>query len=114
MYIEKPQNKYRNVKQTYKGYSYMSKREAQKAFELDMLLKAGEIKSWERQKKIELFGENGSHICNYYIDFVIHHNDGTTEFTEIKGFRTDVWRLKWKLFEDKYGKDHRYKLTVEF
>jgi len=106
-------NKYSAVRQTYNGYSYMSKRESQKAWDLDMLVKAGEIKSWEKQKKIELKGENGNHVCNYFIDFVVYHHDGTTEFIEVKGFKTDLWALKWKLFKDKYGKNCEYKLTLE-
>jgi len=109
-------NKYGAIKQTYKGFHYDSKREATKAWELDMLINAGEIKSWERQKKVELFGENGSHICDYKVDFLVYHNDGLMEFIEIKApiTATAAWRLKWKLLEDKYGKDHRYKLTVEY
>lgn len=92
----------------------MSKREAEKAWELDQLIKTGDVLKWERQQKIELFGQNGSHICNYFIDFVIYWKDGTIEYCEVKGFKTEVWRLKWKLFEDKFGKDHRFKLTIEY
>lgn len=114
MYYQRKQNKYGAIKQTYQGYSYMSKKEAAKAMELDMLVKAGEIKGWERQKKIELKGENGGHVCNYYIDFVVEHKDGVIEFIEVKGFKTDVWKLKWKLFEDKYGSDCNYKLSIEY
>jgi len=102
-----------SVKQTYKGRSYRSKAEAKYAFELDLRLKNKEFKSWEYEKKIELFGENGTRICNYKIDFVIHHHDGVTEFVEVKGYQTAIWRLKWKLFNDKYGKDSKYKITLE-
>ena len=91
----------------------MSKKEAQKAFELDLLVKAGEVLKWERQKKIRL-DVNGYHICNYFIDFVIYWKGGDVEYCEIKGFETDVWRLKWRLMEALFSKDHpEYKLTVE-
>lgn len=95
----------------------MSKREATKAFELDLLLRAKLITKWEKQKKISL-DVNGCHICNYYIDFIIYHNggvldDGITEYCEIKGFETSTWRIKWKLFEALYGSTPNIKLTVE-
>ena len=105
-------NKYNATKQTYKGYSYHSKAEAKYAIYLDSLLKKKEIKSWEKQKKIELYGENGSKICNYYMDFVVEHNDGKTEYVEVKGMETATWRLKWKLFKDKYGKDNDIIITL--
>lgn len=94
------QNKYRNVRQTYNGYSYMSKLEAQQAYELDCRLKAKEIISWDRQVKIELEAY-GKHICNYYIDFVATRKDGIKEYRECKGMETDVWKMKWKMFTAK-------------
>jgi len=105
-------NKYNAVKQTYKGYSYQSKAEAQYALYLDSLLKQKKIKDWKRQKKIELHGENGTRVCNYYIDFVVEHNDGKTEYVEVKGMETAVWRLKWKLFKDKMEKDNSIIITL--
>lgn len=107
-------NKFGAIKQTYGGYSYHSRKEAQYAAELDLRVRAGDIKRWERQKKIEL-RVNGELICNYFIDFVIYHNDETKEYTEIKGFETDVWRLKWKLFEAIYRvKEPASKRTVVY
>jgi len=91
-------SKYKNINQTYNGYSYHSKAEAQYAWELDCRKKAKDIKDWERQKKIEFYAY-GKHICNYYIDFVIHHNDGTKEYVEVKGFETNIWMIKKKLMK---------------
>lgn len=109
-------NKYGAIRQTYNGYNYASKRESTKAWELDQLVKAGEIKSWERQAKVELYGINGSHICDYKVDFLVTHNDGLLEFIEVKSpiTATGEWRIKWRLLEDKYGKDCKYKLSVEY
>lgn len=116
MFYTRPQRKYGNVPQTYNGYSYDSKREATKAFELDALKTTGEILDWERQVKIDLYGENGTRVCSYKVDFVIHHVGGLIEYLEIKApiTATPVWKLKWKLLEDKLGKDARYKMTVEY
>lgn len=106
------QTKYKNVKQTYNGYSYMSKLEAQQAFELDCRLKAKEIISWERQVKIDLQAY-GKHICNYYIDFVATRKDGVREYIEVKGMETDVWKIKWKMFSAKMAiEDPKAILTI--
>lgn len=95
-FFKRRQNKYGAQKQTVDGYSYMSKKEAAYAQELDLRIKAKDIKGYDRQVKVSMdIGRN--HICNYYIDFVVHLNDGTDEWVEVKGMETDVWKLKWKL-----------------
>ncbi len=91
-------------KREVEGKIYDSGFEAEEAQELSLRQKAGDIKSWERQVRIPLI-VNDYHICNYYIDFIVHHNDGTTEYIEVKGYATDVWKLKWKIFEALYTKD---------
>ena len=112
-YFQTRGRKYNNTPQLYNGLRYDSKKEATKAYELDLMLKAKEIKNWERQKTIEL-RVNDYLICKYRIDFVIEHNDGTLEYLEIKGFATDLWRFKWKLFEALYSDKKGIKLTVEY
>lgn len=101
---------YYNIKKSGKNDS---KFEAGKARELGLLQKAGEIKSFQEQVKIPLV-VNGYLIANYYIDFVIEHNDGTTEYLETKGYATDTWRLKWKLFEALYSDMPNVVLAVEY
>jgi hypothetical protein len=101
--------RYYNVKKQGKNDS---KFEAGRAQELELLKRAGEIKDFREQVKIPL-EVNGYHICNYFIDFVVDHNDGTTEYIETKGYATDVWKLKWKMFEALYDKPDT-KLTVEY
>ncbi len=109
--VIKQKNKYSAIKKEYKGGLYMSRKEARYAQELDLLLHAHKIKSWRRQVKIPL-DNNGYPICNYYIDFEITHNDDLVEFVEVKGFETEVWKLKWKIFESIYGRNPNYKLTI--
>lgn len=107
-------NKYHAKKTEYNGVLYDSKREATKAYELDLLVRAKEIKSWDRQEKISLRGRNGSLICHYLPDFSVIHLDGSKEIIEIKSkpTMTSTWRLKWKLLQDKL-KFSKIKLTVE-
>ncbi len=89
-------NKYNARKQTYNGRSYDSVMEANYAQELDWRMKAGEIKEVVPQYKIDLRAY-GQHIANYFVDFKVVLTDGTVEYHEVKGFETDVWRMKWKL-----------------
>lgn len=108
MFEQRKQNKYKAQRQTYGGRSYHSKKEAAYAVELDWRIKAGEVKEWEPQHKIEL-RVNGDLICNYFIDFKVTLIDGSVEYVEVKGFETDLWRLKWKLtkalWDDIYPSD---------
>ncbi len=112
MYLQKTSNKWGGVKkQVYNNQRYDSGFEAQHAQELDLRLKAGEITKWERQVKIPLI-VNGFTIANYYIDFVVYYPDGTKEYVETKGYATDLWRLKWKLFEALYSEMPDIRLVV--
>jgi hypothetical protein len=96
--ITKRFNKYKAEKQTFNGRSYHSKKEADYAVQLDWRKKAGEIKEIIPQYKIDI-RVNGKHITNYFIDFKIVLSDDSVELIEVKGFETDVWRLKWLLTE---------------
>lgn len=117
MYRQKWGSKYGAKKTEYNGIQYHSKKEAGYAAELELRLKSGDIKSWERQIKIP-FDINGHHITTYYCDFLIHHNDGTKEYVEIKGkflLNMDVFRIKRKLMEAIFlheNKDSRYTIIV--
>lgn len=105
-------NKYGAKKSEYNGHRYDSKFEAQIAEDLDVRLKVKDIKAVDRQVKIPLEAY-GTHIFNYIIDFVITHNDGTKEYLEVKGYETDLWKTKWKMFEAKINlEDPTATLTV--
>lgn len=94
----KSNNKFRSVKTEYGGNWFHSKGEAGYAMELDWRIKAGEIKSYQRQYKIEL-NVNGVHICNYFVDFKVINKTGGIEFHEYKGFSTSTFLMKWKLLQ---------------
>lgn len=94
------QNKYRNTPRLYDGHVYQSTKEAKYAIQLDLRKRAGEIKGWEKQVKIDL-KVLGQHICNYYCDFIITHNDGTKEYIDVKSDATvlPLFMIKWRLLE---------------
>lgn len=100
MYLQSygARKKYGNVSSTYNGHTYHSMKEANYAAELDIRVKVGELDHWERQVPIEL-RVNDQKICTYTIDFVEYDTRGNVMYTEIKGFETAEWRLKWKLFD---------------
>lgn len=100
--------KYGNKKTFYNGRVYDSKKEAKRSYELDMLQRAGYIHSLERQKRIELqesFRIRGTAVraITYVADFYYYDNTRKAWVVEdTKGFRTDVYKLKKKLFLRKY------------
>lgn len=90
-------NKY-NAKKTpgARGKIYDSGAEGEYSDLLEWQLKAGEIKEWTAQFKLDLIVE-GRFICSYKIDFMVIHNDGHMELVEIKGAELPDWKRKWEL-----------------
>lgn len=95
-------NKYNSKITFYNGQKFHSKKEAEHAKKLDLLIKAKKIKSYSRQHKIPI-SINGHHICNYIVDFVILKKDNTKELHEVKGFMTPVAKIKIKMAEATLG-----------
>lgn len=102
-------NKYFNIKTMYNGVKYDSRKEATRSYQLDMLLKCGRISDLERQKRFVLqdkyINNKGEHIraIEYVADFVYYDNDRQCIVVEdVKGLKTDVYKLKKKLFEYRY------------
>jgi len=104
-YFQRRGNKYGAKSCVYNGIIYHSKKEAGYAQELDLRIKAGEIKSWRRQVKQDLC-VNGHHITNYFVDFEITHNDDSIELIEVKGFETMEWKMKRDLLVATVIHDH--------
>ena len=102
-------NKYHNKKTTIDGILFDSKREGNYYTKLKLMQKAGLIWNLELQKKYILqasFTFNGKKIreISYYADFVYEDKDGL-HVVDTKGYRTDTYKLKKKLFIKKYGID---------
>jgi hypothetical protein len=99
---EQKVRKYRNNPTFYNGREYQSAKEARRAGELDLLVKAGEIVAWFPQVRIRL--EAG---IVYVADFVVIGNDWqvTVEDVKSEGTRTKEYRMKRKLFKKKFGRE---------
>lgn len=80
------------------GRQYDSKKEAGYAQRLELLKKAKEIREWRPQVTLQLFAY-GKKIARYRTDFEVITKDGSIEFHETKGFRTEGFNLKWALLE---------------
>lgn len=102
-------NKYHNKKITIDGILFDSKKEGNYYTKLKLMQNAGLIWNLELQKKYILqasFTFNGKKIreISYYADFVYEDKDGL-HVVDTKGYRTDTYKLKKKLFIKKYGID---------
>lgn len=99
-------NKFNAKKTAIGDMKFDSESEGNFYAELMLQVRAGLIKSVECQVKEELFAY-GKHICNYYCDFLVIHNNGVKEYLEHKsqGTVTQLWRFKWKMLEAKYSKE---------
>lgn len=102
-------SKYHARKTTVCGIVFDSKREAARYVELRDLERAGKIRDLRRQVRYELipaFDAGGKHYrtTSYVADFVYTDTATGGEVVEdCKGYRTDVYRLKAKLFAHRYG-----------
>lgn len=100
-------NKYKNKKVMIDNILFDSKKEANYYTYLKTLERAGKIKNLELQKKITLQGSfklNGKTIraITYIADFV-YEDDKGVHVVDTKGYRTEVYKIKKKLFAKKYG-----------
>ncbi|MFA7132899.1 MAG: DUF1064 domain-containing protein [Bacteroidales bacterium] len=98
--------KYKNKKTEYNGFLFDSKKEADYCCILDLLQKAikdsDRVISYEKQVPFQII-LNDKKICKYYADFKVVYGDGRIEIVDVKGFKTDIYRLKKKLVEAQYG-----------
>ena len=98
--------KYHSKKTIVDGYKFDSKAESEEYCRLKMALRAGEIQNLVLQPSFELqpsFKKNGKTYrkITYKADFA-YIKDGKTIVEDVKGMKTDVYKLKKKLFEYKY------------
>ena len=107
--IDQKKNKYNNTKVEYKGIKFDSIKEMKHYQLLEYLQKIGEIKELKLQVPYELIPKykiNNKTVrkTTYIADFTyITTKDDKLHIVDTKGFKTDVYRLKKKLFEYKYG-----------
>lgn len=89
------------------GISFDSKAESRYYQQLKLLLRSGEIIDIILQPKFNLlpsYTKNGHKIrgIDYVADFLVTYKDGRKEIIDVKGAKTDVYKVKKKWFEHKY------------
>lgn len=96
----KKQNKYRNIPTVVDGIKFASKKEAKRYNELKLLKQIGEVKEFELQKSYKLAGR-----YRYVCDFFVKWKNGIECVEDVKGFKTQVYKLKKAWIKDKYNID---------
>ena len=103
--LTKKGSKYHNEKTEYKGEKYDSKKEADYAKSLDTFRKArhasDRVVNWDRQVKYPV-SVNGGKICTYIADFIVEYADKHKEIVDVKGYKTEVYKIKKRLVESIY------------
>lgn len=111
--IDQKKSKYHNTKVEYNGIKFDSVREMRHYQLLEYRQKIGEIKELKLQVPYELiptYKMNDKTIrkTTYVADFVYYDTrDNKTHVIDVKGFKTQTYKLKKKLFE------YKYKIEIE-
>jgi len=91
-------NKYHSKKcRCNQDHIHHSRAEAEYCNWLALLQRNGDIRKYEIQKKFKFDA-----MASHYADFWVKDNDDTYHVEEYKGFETDIWRLKLKMFKKYY------------
>ena len=102
-------SKYFSKKVELHGIKFQSKKEGAYYLKLKALEKSGTIKDLELQKEYILqdsfkINKKTRRKISYKADFTYKTTaDDKLHIIDVKGFKTDVYMLKKKLFEYKYG-----------
>ena len=102
---QKKRSKYNARKVRVDGIAFDSKAEANYYCRLKLLLRAGEIDGFCRQARFVITeGRNGERGTEYVTDFVVFYPDGSYRIVDVKGVKTDAFRIKVKCMREKYSK----------
>lgn len=91
-------HKFNAKPQTIDNQRFASKKEAKRYLELKELRRTGEVIFFFTQARFPLFETNARYIC----DFVVFWKDGKVTIEDVKGVKTDLYKLKKKLIESEY------------
>ena len=91
------------------GITFDSQKEAKRYFELKLLLRAGKIKDLTLQPEYLLqdsfvLNDKTHRAIKYVSDFRYLQN-GVIIVEDVKGFKTEIYKMKKKLFLFRYGSE---------
>jgi len=90
-------HKYNAKRTEFDGKKFDSKKEAHFYAKLKLAKESGELLFFLQQVPLDLPGGT-----KYRVDFVCFWEDGTVEFIDVKGFKTETYKLKKKQVEALY------------
>lgn len=100
-------SKYHAKKTVVDGITFDSRKEADRYLVLKGMEEDGNIEDLRRQVRYELvpaFDVDGKHYRPvYYVADFVYVEDGKEVVEDVKGVRTDMYKLKSKLFARRYG-----------
>lgn len=97
-------SKYNNVKFKLDGEWFDSHKEGLRYRELQLLEKAGEVSGIERQVTYELIPKQpGERALKYIADFRYKNKEGQLIVEDVKGYKTEVYKIKRKLMMYVHG-----------
>ena len=96
-------SKYHSKRVRVDGILFDSQKEADYYSDLKIQQMAGVIRGFCRQPEFLLTAGFGKQKpVTYRADFVVFQLDGTAEIVDVKGVETDVFKIKAKLFREKF------------
>lgn len=96
-------SKYHAKKTTLDGIKFASKKEAQHYAELKLLERAGVIRDLQLQVPFILVDKSKyGRAIKYIADFTYYKGDQFV-VVDVKGYKTDVYKIKARLFAERYG-----------
>lgn len=100
-------SKYHSRKAIIDNITFDSQAEARYYRQLKMLKMSGEVIDFELQPTYILQegykrGKRKVQPITYKADFLVIYRDGRQEIVDVKGAKTEVYKIKKKLFEYKY------------
>lgn len=98
-------SKYHARKTVVDGITFDSRREASRYEVLKGMESRGEIKDLRLQVRYELIPKHGKNRAVFYIADFVYVQDGEEVVEDCKGYRTEIYKLKKKIFEWRYGKE---------
>lgn len=109
--MSEPRAKYGNKKTKIDGVTFDSRKEAAFYGMLKMMKLSGQITDYDLQPKFiyKVTYTRESYLLEfnlnrkYIADFAVHYPDGRTEYWDVKGVKTAIYKQKKKIIEKLYG-----------
>lgn len=112
--------KYGNKKVTIDGHKFDSKMEADYYYHLKVAKDKNEIRDFNVHTKVTLqpafrFKGKAVSAITYTPDFIVYHHNGEVDYVDVKGVKTNEFRIKEKMFKFQlkdFEKYNMYCLTL--